>query len=308
MVFMPVSRREFLAALAATAAAACARPAGTTAVQPATPRIVLPVKLGYSAGAWGTADLVAIADIAALGFTGIEVGGRTLQHFRRQPSVLRDLLAQNKLTLVALAGGGVGTDPQMEERMATELAARAQFVHEVGGLFLQVSADLPANAPDAEIERLGRVLTAVGRRSADVGVTLAFQPRMGTLGEKPEAADRILAATEAQFVKLLLDTAHYQMGGGDPAAAVRRHRDRLAYVHLTDAQTAPAPNGATSIRFVELGAGSVDLAAVLAALRDTGYDGWAVAELEALEPGTKPGDSAAASKRFLDSRLARAGT
>ena len=293
-----VSRREFLAALAATAAA-CARPSRASVAAPAASQI----RLGYSAAAWGSADLLAVADIATLGFTGIEVGGRTLQHFRRQPSVLRDLLAENKLTLVALAGGAVGTDPQMEVRMVADLVARAQFVHEVGGLFLQVAADLPPNAPEPEFERLGRALTAIGRRSADVGVTLAYQPRMGTLGENPESADRILAAAEPRFVKLLLDVAHYQLGGGDSAAALRRHRDRLAYVHLSDAQTTPAPDGTTPIRFVELGQGRVNLPAVLDTLREIGYDGWAVVELEAAEPGRKPGDSAAISRRYLDAKL-----
>ena len=296
---MPVSRREFLAALAASAAA-CALPARAPVAAP----VASPVKLGYSAASWGSADLLAIADIASLGFTGIEVGARTLQHFRRQPSVLRDLLAQNKLALVALAGGGVSTDPQAEERLVADLFARAQFVHDVGGLFLQVATDVPADAADAEYERLGRVLTRVGRRSAEVGVTLAYQPRMGTLGEKPESADRILAATEPRFVKLLLDVGHYQMGGGDPAAALRRHRDRLAYVHMSDVQTTPGADGTMSSRFVELGQGRLNLPAVFAALREIGYDGWAVAELEAAQPGRKPADSAAMSKRYLEALAA----
>jgi inosose dehydratase len=125
---------------------------------------------------------------------------------------------------------------------------------------------------------------------------------MGTIGERPENSDRVLAASDPSAVKLLLDVAHYAQGGGDPAAAIRRHHDRLALLHIKDVERVPSPDGRPehAYRFVELGRGYVDLPAVFAALRDVGFRGWAVVELDAVPvPGRSPAESAAMSKQYL---------
>jgi len=99
-------------------------------------------------------------------------------------------------------------------------------------------------------------------------------------------------------VKLLLDVAHYLQGGGDPAAAIRRHRDRLGFIHLTDVE---ATAGGLGYRFVELGKGRVNLPAVFDALRETAFAEWAVVELDAVTaPDRSAGESAAISKAYLE--------
>ena len=123
---------------------------------------------------------------------------------------------------------------------------------------------------------------------------------MGALGEKPDEVERVLDATDAQVVKLLLDVAHYQQGGGDPAAAIRRHRDRLAMLHLKDVETR-RESGKETCRFVELGKGRVNLPQVLTALRDINFDGWGIVELDAVPDGARTArESAAMSKRYLE--------
>ncbi len=293
---MTVNRREFLVTLSSVAAGAlaCAR----------VPRVAAPPRLrfGYAAITWGANDLVAIDEIAALGYPGIQVRANTWSHFSRAPQVFRDLLAQKKLTFVALSSGSVSIHPDDESQSIGERLVHARFVRDAGGLFLQVTDELPkgrAVTPD-DCTRLGALLTKIGRQTAELGVPLAYHPHMGTIGETPDRLERILDASDPKVVRLLLDVAHYQQGGGDPAAVIRRHGDRLAFLHLKDVE---AKADGTGYRFVELGRGRVNFPAIFDALGGAGFSGWAVVELDGVtDPGRSPRESAEISRRYLESR------
>ena len=83
---------------------------------------------------------------------------------------------------------------------------------------------------------------------------------------------------------LILDTAHLAAAGGDPVAMVHKYADRLASVHLKDWMVLRPEVGLERWtergRFCELGAGNIGLdnAAVVRALKEAGYDGWAFVE------------------------------
>ena len=66
---------------------------------------------------------------------------------------------------------------------------------------------------------------------------------MGEWLKEPEEVARVLDHSDPRYLSLLLDVAHYRQGGGDPAAGLRAHRERLAVVHLKDV-VSPLP-GAT---------------------------------------------------------------
>jgi inosose dehydratase len=292
---MPVNRREFLASLAIAAVSA-------RTAHAARARSAARIRFGYAAITWGNNELVAIEEISKLGYPGIQLRSGIVRHFVRAPSTLRDLLAQKKLTFVALSSGSVTLDPAGEQKMIAEHVARAKFLHDAGGLFLQVTDERPsaADVTPADCERLGALLTEIGRQSAEIGVPVAYHPHMGTIGEQPENADRVLAASDKRYVKLLLDVAHYTQGGGDPAAAIRRHRDRLALLHLKDVETIPGKPG---FRFVELGKGRVNLPAIFDALNEIAFDGWVVVELDDVTaPDRSAAESAEINKRYLESR------
>ncbi len=157
-------------------------------------------------------------------------------------------------------------------------------------------------APAAEdYRRSGRLLTELGRRTTDLGIALGYHNHMGNLGQSPHEVERVLDAADPSFVKLELDTAHWQAAGGNPAEAVARFAERLLFLHIKDL-VRPAPGGAPdSYRFVELGEGSVDFSAVFEALGRAGFDGWAVVELDPSPGATRtPLESGAVSKRYLE--------
>ncbi|GAA4220912.1 inosose dehydratase [Streptosporangium album] len=120
-------------------------------------------------------------------------------------------------------------------------------------------------------------------RCRDRGLEPVFHHHAGTLVETPDEVERLLELTD---VSLCLDTGHLWLAGGDPVAALREWGGRIGQFHLKDASreardrvraaggdlAAAVAGGA----FPPLGAGEIDLTAVLGALG--GYQGWLVVE------------------------------
>jgi inosose dehydratase len=295
----PISRRGFLGTVG-VAVAGCALPGRAPSLSTASR-----IRFGYAAITWGGDDLNAIDDIAAAGFSGIQLRSNILTRFGNRPTELRDLLARRGLTFVALSSGTVPLDSARETQVIAEHVAHARFLKDAGGLYLQLIDQRPTGraVTPADCSRLGTLLTEIGRRTAEIGVPVVYHPHMDAVGETPADTRRILDAADPRYVKLLLDVAHYTQGGGDPVAAIREYRDRLLLLHLKDLE-APVPGAADqtrSYRFVELGRGKVNLAGVLAALREIGFDGWAVVELDAVPDKSRtPKESALINKAYLD--------
>jgi inosose dehydratase len=257
------------------------------------------MRYGYAAITWGNAVTQAIDDIAAIGYRGIQLrtADGTLARYGEKPSALSELLESRRLTLVALSSGNLSIDPARERDEIATHVGHARFVRAVGGLYLQVIDERPKGRviAAADYRRLGRLMTEVGKRTADLGVPLVYHHHMNSLGEKPPEVAAVLDAADRRYVRLLFDIAHYQQAGGDPAQGLRQYREWLQLIHLKDVRDA-----AGGYQFVELGRGRVDMPGVFAALREVGYNGWAVVELDrAPDAGRSAKDCAAINKRYL---------
>lgn len=291
-------RREFVA----TTAGATLALSGLPPLLARDPEPAGPLRFGYAAITWQGNDLQAIDDIAALGFRGIQLRASAAERWGANPQELRDLLGARALTFVALSSGLVRLDPAVEaEDLALHLR-NARFVRDAGGLYLQVVDQRPTGrvpTPD-DFRRMGRLLTELGRRTADLGVPLGYHNHMGNLGQSADEVARVLDAADPRFLKLELDIAHYRQAGGDPAEAIRRYAERLLFLHLKDVES-PVPGGApNSYRFVELGRGKVDLRAVFAMLGQVRFKGWAIVELDRSDT---PKESGGISRRYLTEAL-----
>jgi inosose dehydratase len=319
---MDVTRRRLLAGLATAGAASVCSPL----LQKATAGITGPARLyppmdlslfdtpvdrgawelrvGYAAITWGSNIGQAIDQISAAGYPGIQLLGNVLKE-HPDPKTLEAALAAHKLTFVALSSGGTQLDPAKEKEMLEEHTEHAKYLHAAGGKYLQViGAGNPkngaANWTAADYKRQGQLLTEVGKRAAEYGIQTGFHNHMNTIGQAPEATDAIMDAADPKYVKLELDVAHYQQGGGDPAAAVRKYQRRLLFLHLKDTKPSSVHSG---YEFAELGQGRVDFKALLAALKETHFRGWGIVELDGERPGSTrtPEESARMSKQYLES-------
>jgi inosose dehydratase len=263
------------------------------------------IQFGYAAITWQGQDRQAIEDVSAVGFKGIQLRTSALPEFGDKPAALKELLAKHRLTMVAFSSGNVRIDPQFEaEDIATHMK-HARFVRDVGGLFLQLTDTRPKRElTAADYQRLGRLMTEIGKRTADIGIPVAYHNHMNNIGERPEEVDRVLDATDPRYVKVLLDIAHYQQGGGDPVRAVRKFSDRILFLHIKDVQS-PLPGNTgdpmRSYRFVELGRGKVDIQSVFTALNEVKFRGWAIVELDAVpDKARTPKASAIIARTYLE--------
>jgi inosose dehydratase len=311
-------RRDFLAGIAALAATSSIPARALAARELLYPPVDLSyfdtpiapapseIRFGYAAITWGGNDRQAIDDIAALGFRGIQLRSNCIEEFG-SASAVRDLLEKHSLPLVALSSGGLSIDPAVESSELDNHASHAKFLHDAGGMYLQVTDDRPKgrDVTPADCKRLGHLLTELGKRTTDLGVPLGYHNHMGSIGERPEDVDQILEAADPRYARLELDVAHYFQGGGDPAKAIEKYSDRLLFLHIKDVEhLSGAADPQHSYRFVELGRGQVDLPAVFAALRKVNFRGWAVVELDAVPDKSRtPRESAVISKKYLEQKL-----
>jgi inosose dehydratase len=306
-------RREFLGALSAFAAGSILPPEMLlvrnllyppmdlshfdTPLTPAPSEI----HFGYAAITWGGNDRQAIEDIAAVGFQGIQLRSNSIAEFG-SPAAVRDILSEHELKFVALSSGDLLSDSASAKKSIAEHAARAKFLREAGGLYLQILDVRPKGRmamPD-DYKQLGKALTELGKRTADLGIPLGYHNHMGSLGERPEELDQIMSASDPRYVKLELDIAHCFQGGGDPAKAIEKYSDRLLFLHLKDVERVSK----SVYRFVELGRGLVDVPAVFESLQKINFRGWAIVELDEVPPNAhSPKEAAAASKEYLHEKL-----
>jgi inosose dehydratase len=268
------------------------------------------LQLAYSAITWGGNDALAITDISALGFRGIQLRANTFGPYRARPSELKALLDQHKLTLAMFSSGNVEIDPAKEQSTIDMHVAHASFVKALGGSAIQMtnSLRLKDRLPTVdELKRLATVMNAIGQQTADLGVQAVYHNHMGQFGETPEEVDVIVQAMNPKHTRLLLDIAHYRQGGGKPEDAVRQYRDVLHSLHLKDTKsplperaTAEKPNDPRAYKFVELGRGNVNVPAVFAALNAIKFRGWGVVELDGVpEPDKTARQCAEINKAYL---------
>src|SRR3954447_6690274 len=151
-----LTRRDFLLTASAVTAATTRR---------ASARITV----GYAAITWGGNDVQAIEDVAALGFKGIQLRSSAVDRFAAKPGELKDLLQQHHLTMAVLSSGNLRLDPAFEREDLEKHARNAQFVRAVGGTHIQIIDEPPKGKTMGadDYTRMGRLLTALGKRTAD---------------------------------------------------------------------------------------------------------------------------------------------
>jgi inosose dehydratase len=179
----------------------------------------------------------------------------------------------------------------------------AKFVRDAGGGMVQVIDEKPKGREITaeDYKRLSDTMNTLGAKTKALGVPLVYHHHMNSTGERPEAIDAIVGATDQADVGLLFDIAHYQQGGGDPVKAIRAFAKRIKVVHLKDVRPIDAAPG---YQWVELGRGRVDVKGCVAELKAIGFAGWAIVELDkVVDAGGTPKASAAANRAYVVNQL-----
>jgi inosose dehydratase len=235
----------------------------------------------------------AVRDIAAAGYAGTEMFDGNLARYADRPDDLRALLANAEVELVSVYTGAnfIYADILPDELHRVERAAELAATFDAQRLVVGGGARRAAGTTEEDYDRLAAALDRVTEIAERWGLEASYHPHLTTIVESPDELERLLTRTRIGFCP---DTAHLAAGGGDPAALIRRYPDRVRHVHLKDLRRDP-------LQFLPLGQGVLDFADILQAVRDAGYEGWLLVELDAYDGD--PREAAETSKAYLDKLL-----
>jgi inosose dehydratase len=265
------------------------------------------IRFGVSPIAWINDDMpelggdtpleTVFADCQAIGFSGVELGGK----FPKDPAALRPLLAGYGLDLVGgwYSGSLLVQSAEAEiEALRPHLALLkamgctvfifAETSNAIHGDRARPLAATPRLA-EGDWAEFGARLTAVADYVAAQGLRFAYHHHLGTVVET--AADlRAFLAHTGDSVGLTVDTGHAELGGIDPVAVILEHPGRVAHVHCKDVRQAKFEalrardgsflDGVLDGMFTAPGDGHIDYAKVMSALAQIGYGGWIIVEAE----------------------------
>ena len=120
------------------------------------------------------------------------------------------------------------------------------------------------------------------------GLQLVFHPHAETHVEYEDQIELFLEQTDPDRVSICFDTGHHAYRGGDPINFMRRHHDRIPYLHLksidpniqtqVEAEGIPFAEAVKMDMFVEPSQGAVDFLAFRDLLQEIDYNGYAIVE------------------------------
>ncbi|MBX3529618.1 MAG: myo-inosose-2 dehydratase [Rhizobiaceae bacterium] len=265
------------------------------------------IRIGINPITWSNDDVpslggdtpleTCLSETAAAGFRGTELGGK----FPRSSSELGPILSAHGLELVSGWYDGRILEKDVDAEfdaiephltLLRDLGAKHVVYADTSrgrhdGIFAPIS-QRPKLA-DGEWTSYGRKITALARRFADFGVSMAFHHHMGTIVETDTEVDRLMEVTGPE-VGLLFDTGHCLFSGGDPVSLLARNIARVVHFHCKDVRPAVMEKARREDMsfmaavlegiFTVPGDGSVDFEQLLRPLARRGYGGWLVVEAE----------------------------
>ena len=142
------------------------------------------------------------------------------------------------------------------------------------------------------------------------GLQLVFHPHAETHVEYEDQIETFLEQTDPDRVSLCLDIGHHAYRGGDPVDFIRRHHDRVGYMHLksvdANIRRRVESEGIVFAKavgmdiFCEPSEGAIDFRAFRDVLEEVDYDGWAVVEQDMYPaPFDKPLPIARRTRAYL---------
>ncbi|MCO4847737.1 MAG: TIM barrel protein [Yoonia sp.] len=261
---------------------------------------------------------------AGAGYKGIELG--PIGYMPEEPEILREELVKNDLEII----GGVVFRPFHDAAKWDEVVdasvrtCKALVAHGAEHLVL-IDSISPRRAPTAgrasEAEQMDkaewtayrdRIATIAKIGAEEYGLTVGIHAHAaGFMDFEPEL-ERLLDEVDESILKICFDTGHHSYAGFDPVAFMKRHMDRISYMHFKDIDPkvkADVVENRTDFYkacgqgiFCNLGMGDVDFPAVRKLLVAHGFNGWCTVEQDCdpSMPGT-PLEDAQANREYLQS-------
>jgi inosose dehydratase len=238
---------------------------------------------------------------------------------------LKDLLDRYGVTLITISNKGTVAGrpvdfitPELRQETIDDHVEWVRKNHTCFGckhFKINMGRRPPQGTSAEDLEALADSLNTLGRATAELGVKLSPHPHIWGPVERPEEIHQLMELTDPRYVYLLPDTAHLNLGGGDPLELIRQYYDRVSAIHWKDTKaayrgfTGPTPTReehAREILYKDLGAGGVDIEGIWNLLLERGYQGWITLDLDPPRPAEGEGtyaDKLRINHRFLTDTL-----
>ena len=264
-------------------------------------------KLGISPLSWTNEGILelgddisyetCIAEASRAGFTGIELGRK----FPKQPEIVKATLAGRGLVPVTSWYSGFLAERPVEDEWPEALPTVGHLVAlgcqvmvygecaagPEGGSKAVLAQTPPLDGLD--LQMYARRVTDFASRVQEAGLTLVYHPHVMMPVETVDEIDRFMSAA-GEPLRLLLDTGHVEMAGGDYRVVMDRWWNRISHIHLKDIRKtvhdALDPRRHTFDEAVHEGVftvpgdGDLDYSPLIKKIAESGYDGWLVVEAE----------------------------
>lgn len=261
-----------------------------------------------------------LADMHDIGYVATEMG-RT---FPQDVETLKNQLCKHHMELASKFVGVLFSDPALREKELEDFRKWADFLKQMGCRFVITcewggSMHWDRRRPDEqklvplqdnEWDSMVQGLHEAGRICQARGMGLAFHPHAGTVVEQKEEIDRLMETTDPKLVNLLFDTGHAYYGNDDPLDQLRRHYDRINYVHYKDVREnvfkrvkekqMDFRSAVLEGIFTVPGDGVIDFEPIIAELMRREYQGWTIVEAEQDPDVAEPYKYAKMAKDYLD--------
>ena len=272
----PISRRQALQSLAASAAvAACHSVAVPRAL--AAGHTPPGVHFGVQLNAFPINPkrfdtfLEALAQVKQTGYEGFEAGYRFLQEQFPAPAEAHKAIQATGLTFFGIHIFML--DPQYDQ--ATCIAPVSLYDQVArGGAALGAQRLILSGAPAVDSTHLkAKVegLNAAGRCARAHGMTLAYHSHWWEFKSPVHEIEALYTETDPELVRFVLDAGHAFHAGADVPAFIRTYHKRIAGFHIRDFK---------NDEYVELGSGDFPLQKVADTIRELGWKGWVENEEE----------------------------
>ena len=263
------------------------------------------VTLGSAPDSWGvwfpedphqTPALRFLDEVSAAGYRWIELG--PYGYLPTDPEKLGPELERRGLEVTGTFAMFPLEDADRWAAMRDEVERTCRLIRHFDGRYLILIDDVytnlftgePLAAAELDDERwaqLVRTTNEIGEVADGHGLTVVFHPHAETHVEYEQQIERLLAETDER-IGICLDIGHHAYRGGDPVEFMRRHHDRIPYLHLksidrdvqrhVEAEGIPFAKAVAIDMFVEPSKGAVDFPAFRDVLEEVGYEGFGIVE------------------------------
>lgn len=252
------------------------------------------INLACHMAPWGSGGFInALSDIEAARFRGLELTVEVVEQFEDRVAVFNEILGQHRLELIAItSGGAMWPGMKLEEEVERSLRI-ARFLRAAGARLLTLYPPRP-NPEHPIKEELDLVPVAeaygeIARRTRELEVVTCLHPEAGTCVHDLPSLEQFLRISDPDALRLCVDSGFLAEANITVPEFLKTYGKQVGLVHLRDIRAKDLKPRKSHTRkgkepwrptAVELGKGNLDLNALVNALLELQYIGWATIEFD----------------------------